>query len=201
MITSSKIRLIKEEDCAAILDIYGPFISNTTITFEYVVPTLHEFTQRIRNISVQYPWLVCEIKDQVVGYAYASRHRERAAYQWSVDVSVYIKADYHRKHIAKALYTALIKILKLQGYINAYAGITVPNEKSKYFHEGFGFKSVGIYHNEGYKHGAWHNVEWLEYAISEHSLEPASPKPISQVCEIKEFNDILDSAMKLISIS
>lgn len=200
MINNRKIRLANEDDSASLLEVYGPFIANTSITFEYEIPSIDVFKERIKNISMTYPWLVCEVNGKVVGYAYASKHRDRAAYQWSVDFAIYVDPKHHRNYIAKALYTALIKILKAQGYYNAYAGITLPNEKSQGFHESFGFALIGLYHNVGYKFGKWHDVGWFELKLAEHSQEPAMPRPITEICDTKEFSEILDEAVKLIRL-
>jgi len=200
MINSKIIRLVHTDDCVSLLDIYGPYIADTTVTFEYEIPDADAFKERIRNISGTYPWLVCELNGKIVGYAYASRHRERAAYQWSVDLSVYMDPEYHRNYIAKALYSALTKILKLQGYYNAYAGITLPNEKSERFHESFGFKLIGVYENVGYKFGKWLDVGWYWLKIAEHIDEPPNPKPITEICGTKEFKKILDDAAEVIRL-
>jgi L-amino acid N-acyltransferase YncA len=200
MIDSKKIRLVHTDDCTSLLNIYGPFISDTTVTFEYEIPDADAFKERIINISKTNPWLVCELNEKVVGYAYASRHRERAAYQWSVELSVYVDPEYHRHHIAKALYTALIKILKIQGYYNAYAGITMPNEKSERFHESFGFKLIGVYESVGYKFGRWLDVGWYWLKLAEHIKEPQHPKPITEICKTKEVMKILDEAVEIINL-
>lgn len=135
----------------------------------------------MKNISENFPWLVCEIDGENVGYAYASKHRERAAYQWSVDVTVYVNPKFHRNHIATALYTALFGLLNLLGYYNAYAGVSLPNDKSEGFHESFGFKPVGVFHNAGYKHEKWLDVKWFELPILENSQIPGSPKAIKDI--------------------
>lgn len=126
---SNKVRLAVIEDSEKILNIYKPFITNTIITFEYDVPSLEEFEDRMKNVQSRYPWFVCEIDDKFVGYAYASKFNERMAYDWSVDFSIYISPEYQGRKIGKGLYHALLKTLKLQGFCNAYALITSPNIK------------------------------------------------------------------------
>lgn len=200
MIKDKKIRLATEDDSDSILQIYTPYITNTAITFEYQVPTIMEFRERMANIQKNYPWLVCEISNHIVGYAYASRFREREAYKWSVDFSVYINQDYHRKNIGKALYFALFELLKLQGYYNAYAGVTLPNIKSENFHEAFGFKSIGVYHKVGYKFDSWHDVKWYELKIKELIQSPAKPKPIDEISYTNEFKAILEKTEQMIKI-
>lgn len=198
MSISKKIRLATEEDSDSLLKIYGEFITNTAVTFEVTIPSVLEFSQRIKNVLEKHPWLICEINGENIGYAYASKHRERAAYQWSVDVTVYISPKYHRKHIATALYTALIELLKVQGYYNAYAGVALPNIKSEGFHEFFCFKPVGVFHNVGYKFNEWRDVKWFELAISEHSKIPSSPKTINEIKDTEEFKVIIKNAIQMV---
>src|SRR6185436_1470712 len=133
------IRLATPADAKAILDIYAPYIQNTSFTFETEVPSTEEFAKRIETYLLNWPWLVCEIGGKIAGYAYATRHRERTAYQWCTESSVYIHDDHQRTGIARALYTALFEILKKQGFRNVYAVINLPNEKSVNFHESCGF--------------------------------------------------------------
>lgn len=162
------IRPVGEMDVADILAIYTPYITDTVISFETEVPSIEEFSERIDNIQKEFPYLVCEVDGKVVGYAYASKHRARSAYKYSVDVSVYVAANYHRKGIGKALYTSLFGLLDKYDYYSAYAGITLPNEKSIGLHKSFGFTEVGIYHNVGYKDGKWLDVIWLEKPLKEY---------------------------------
>lgn len=178
MIKTKSIRLVSDVDSASILDIYAPYISDTSITFECEVPTVQEFAKRVRSISEIYPWIVCRIDDCLAGYAYASQHHERVAYQWSVNLSVYIKDEYQRKGLARVLYTTLFELLGHLGYFRGLAGITYPNPKSERFHSNFGFRQVGVYHNVGYKLGQWHDVVWYEMAIKEPAQDPPDPLPI-----------------------
>ncbi len=166
------IRPLRETDAADILAIYAPYVTDTTITFETSVPTLKEFSKRIEKIQNDYPYLVCEVDGKVVGYAYASKHRERAAYQYSAEVSVYVASDYHQKGIGKALYERLFAALDDYKYYSAYAGITLPNDKSIGLHKSFGFVEVGIYHNIGYKDGKWLDVIWLEKPLKDYGIPP-----------------------------
>lgn len=195
---SKNIRLAVENDSVSLLNIYGEFIRNTAVTFETAVPSVLEFSKRISDVVESLPWLVCEIDGEIIGYAYASKHRERAAYRWSVDVTVYINPQYHRKHIATALYTALIELLKLQGYYSAYAGISLPNLKSEEFHKSFGFKPVGVFHNVGYKFDEWRDVKWFELALSDYSKNPFNPKTINEIKDTKEYENIINNAINII---
>lgn len=175
------IRLATPEDAASILEIYGPFILNTAVTFETELPTIANIENRIISYQQDWPWLVCEIDGTIAGYAYATKHRERAAYQWCAESSVYVHENFQQKGIAKALYNALFDILKYQGCRNVYAGITLPNAKSISFHEKFGFSKIADYKNIGYKSGAWHTVSWLELHLNGHSDSPALPVKLPEV--------------------
>lgn len=199
MTNNIKIRLADESDCQDMLDIYAPFVMDTTVSFEYEVPSYDEFKNRIVEIQVKYPWLVCEIDDEIIGYAYASTFNNRAAYDWSVDYSIYVRTVKHRMGIGTALYTCLTDILRLQGFYNAFAGITSSNKKSENFHRSFGFKSVGTYHNAGYKFNNWYDVQWFEYKIAETQNPPEKLKAIREINFTQELSDILKKAEKLIS--
>jgi Sortase and related acyltransferases len=174
------IRFAKPEDCPALLEIYGQYI-NTSITFEYALPTEREFADRIALISSTYPYLVCEENNRIAGYAYAARHRDRAAYQWSAELSVYLDRSSTSKGLGRQLYTLLMDILELQGITNVYGGVTVPNEKSEAFHKALGFRILGSFHNVGFKDGEWRDVMWFEKAIGEYS--PA-PQPLVRIGDV-----------------
>lgn len=156
-------------DAEEILAVYASYITDTSISFETEVPTIDAFAARIENIIKNYPYLVCEMNDKIIGFAYACRHRERAAYKYSVDISIYIDENYHRKGIGKQLYTKLFEQLKNQGFYTVFASITLPNENSIGLHKSFGFTEVGTYHNVGYKYGKWHDVIWLEKPLREYN--------------------------------
>ena len=192
-----KVRLAEESDCASLLQVYSPFITDTVITFEYKVPTIKEFGERISKIQEKYPYLVCEINDNIVGYAYASSFNEREAYDWSVDASVYINPLYHRRKIGKALYFSLFELLKLQGYCNVYAGITLPNVKSEGLHEYLGFTATGVYQNVGHKFGNWYDVKWYGLKINEYIQSPLKPKAIHEI-NSTEFKTIIEKAERII---
>jgi len=175
------MRLAALSDSESILKIYEPYITDTAITFEVVVPPLGEFSDRIKGIIKEYPFLVYEIDGAVVGYAYASKHMERAAYAYDVNVSVYVASEYHGSGAAYKLYECLFILLKELGYKNAYAIITEPNIKSLKFHDKFGFTLIGTHHKTGYKFGQWHDVTWLEKTISEHDDKPGKISLISEI--------------------
>jgi len=175
------IRLATEEDAKGILDIYAPYIENTSFTFETETPTIDAFKERIKTYLINWPWLVWEVDGKIAGYAYATRHRERAAYQWCTEASVYIHDDHQRSGIARALYTALFEILEKQGFRNVYAVINLPNEKSVAFHESCGFVYFATYEKVGYKLGRWKNVGWWKLQLNEYNMEPEPPIPFSEM--------------------
>jgi phosphinothricin acetyltransferase len=177
----SALRLATPSDAKSILDIYAPYIRNTSLTFETEVPTEKAFAERIEKYLGKWPWLVCEINGVVAGYAYSSLYRERTAYQWSVECSVYIHDDFQKAGIAKALYTSLFEILKKQGYNNVYAVINLPNDKSVAFHEKCGFEYFATYEKVGYKLGQWKNVGWWRLILNEFGDDPPAPISFSEL--------------------
>jgi len=176
-----RIRLAGETDAEALAAIYAPFVEQTAISFETVPPGREEMRRRIVETTAVYPWLVCELEGTVVGYAYATQHRVRAAYRWSVDTSAYIQAAHHRRGIGRALYASLFEVLRGQGFFNAYAGITLPNAASVGLHEAVGFTHLGVYEQVGYKFGTWHDVGWWQLALQAHAANPDEPRALSTV--------------------
>ncbi len=166
------IRIADPADAREVADIYGPIVAATAISFEAEPPTAREMEGRIVATLEFAPWLVCADGERVAGYAYASRHRERAAYRWCVDVSVYVRDVERRSGVGRALYTSLFELLRLQGFYAAHAGITLPNEASVRLHESLGFRPVGVYPRVGYKRGAWHDVGWWQLPLRDRSGEP-----------------------------
>lgn len=192
------IRFATGEDALGVLEIYAPFVTYTAVTFEYDVPRSFEMKRRINTVRNKYPWLICEKDGQVAGYAYAHPFFSRAAYSWDAELSVYIREDCQRCNIASALYYAVIEFLKLQGFCNAFALVTVPNEKSLAFHTAFGFSTAGVLHNAGYKLGGWHDVTILEKSlINEYSHAPREILPITAV-ETADAERIFANAGKII---
>jgi len=175
----NQLRLATPDDAAGILAIYAPYITNTSLTFEMEVPALEAFAERIRSYLVNWPWLVCEKEGRIAGYAYATRYRERTAYQWCTESSIYIHEEFQHSGIGKSLYGALFHILQKQGFRNVYAVINLPNEKSVTFHEMLGFTYFAMYEQVGYKLGKWKNVGWWRLVINEFGDEPAPPIPFS----------------------
>lgn len=176
---STAIRLATPQDAAAMLAIYVPFVEETSITFETTSPDTGQFAKRISDYMIDFPWLVAESAGVIAGYAYAYRYRERIAYQWSVECSVYIHPDHYRRGIAQALYRSLFAILQKQGFNNVYAVINLPNEPSVALHEALGFRWFATYDHVGYKLGKWKNVGWWALQLNDYIDEPPPPVPFS----------------------
>lgn len=189
-----QIRLINESDCAATLNIYKPYVLHTIISFEYEPPSFEEYLQRIQTNTAEYPWLVCLFENNIIGYAYVSKHRYRTAYQWSPESTIYLAPEAQGKGIARLLYETLFSILRLQGYFNVYAGVALPNEKSVGFHRALGFEEIGIFKKVGYKHGGWHDTHWFQLELKEHAPNPPFPRTINEVKKDISFNQIMEAA-------
>ncbi len=194
---SPTIRLATPDDAAQVQAIYSPYCL-TPISFELGPPTVEEVQGRITRVLELTPWLVCEDGGEVVGYAYASRHRERPAYQWSVDTSVYVHHQRQRLGVGRALYTSLFAVLALQGYVNAYAGATLPNPASVGLHEAMGFELVGIYRQVGYKCGAWHDVAWYQRPVQPRPGEPQPPGRLEEVQGLAGWESALGAGLRLL---
>lgn len=195
---TTKIRLACADDAVQIQAIYAPIVAETTISFEQVVPTVEDMAERIEKTTERYPWLACTDGDTIAGYVYATAHRVRAAYQWSVDVSVYVHPNYRRRGMGRALYTALFQVLAAQGFYNAYAGIALPNTGSVGVHEAVGFVPVGVYKQVGYKLGAWHDVGWWQLALQPKDAEPQTPIPIADLIDSVQWNAAIDAGLALL---
>ena len=173
------IRSAKLKDAPALLGIYAPYVLETAITFEYDVPTEAEFARRIAETMKKYPYLVLEDGGEAVGYAYAGTFKARAAYDWAVETTIYLRRDAQGKGYGKALYTALEDELKRRHYLNAYACITWLDAEDEYvthlsprFHERMGYRLCGTFRKCGYKFGRWYDMIWMEKWLGEHSENP-----------------------------
>jgi L-amino acid N-acyltransferase YncA len=184
-----KIRRIREEDTARVLAIYQPYIEETVITFEYEVPSLEVFRERIRGICKNFPWLVCEEDNKVVGYAYASYFSGRTAFAWDCELSVYLDKEYYARGIGSVLYQKLLKLVKIQGYYNAYALIALPNQKSEVLHNKLGFNYEGCLNKAGYKFQKWVDLGYYvkrlqsdfepkDFPVSIHKIDDSVIKKI-----------------------
>ena len=159
------IRTGSEADAAALLEIYRPYVEFSAVSFETIVPTVEEFASRMAKAVRGWQWLVAERDGQCLGFAYGSSHRARHAYQWSVEVSVYVHRDFHRQGIGRTLYLRLFDDLAEKGFCNAFAGVTLPNESSVGLHRSLGFETIGTFKAVGRKFGRWHDVAWLQRAL------------------------------------
>ena len=176
-----EIRLARLEDAPACLEIYTPVVLETAISFELTPPTAGELSSRMADVLSFAPWLVCQNGDRTAGYAYASRFRARPAYQWSVEVTVYVGSQWRKNGIAAALYKNLLDCLRAQGFVNAYAIITLPNPGSVALHEKLGFGRIGILESAGYKLDQWHDLGWWHLRLMEPAPDPAPPLPLEKV--------------------
>ena len=175
------IRFATEHDLSAMLEIYRPYVENTTYSFEYEPPAPEVFARRFREHVAQFPWLVWEEDGAVLGYAYAGAPWERAAYSWCAEVSIYLHPDIHGRGTGKQLYARLEDILTKQGYRVAYALITTENQGSVRFHEKLGYRYHSTFENCGYKMGRWLGVIWLQKQLNPLGDPEAFPEKWTQV--------------------
>lgn len=185
------IRNASPADAGKILEIYAPYVLNTAITFEYEIPSLSEFEDRISNTLKKYPYLVAERDGEIAGYSYAGAFKGRAAYDWAVETSIYLRSDLRRSGIGSKLYSALERELKKQNILSLYACIAYPHTEDEYltkasvkFHEHLGFKTVGEFTECGFKFGRWYNMVWMEKHIGEHTSNPD---------DVIWFSDLIDN--------
>lgn len=170
------IRDVKLEDAGKLLEIYKPYVDDTAITFEYEVPSEEEFKSRITNITKKYPYFVAELDGEIVGYCYAGAFKTRAAYDWAVETTIYIKKGMRRSGIGRMLYTKLEETLKAQGILNVCACIAYPKVEDEHltmdsinFHDRLGYTIVGRFHDCGYKFDTWYDMVWMEKIVGEHT--------------------------------
>ena len=188
--TQILLRTARLSDAARLVEIYAPYVTDTAITFEYEVPSVEEFRSRIEKTLEKYPYIVAEQNGRILGYTYASAFARRAAYNWSVELSIYLDMEIRRQGIGGRLYKALEEILKEMHILNMNACISWPKAEDEYltknsvqFHEHMGFRLAGEFHDSGYKFGRWYNVVWMEKMIGDH---PENPKPVRAFPEIRE---------------
>jgi phosphinothricin acetyltransferase len=179
-----RIRMASEADAAALAAIYAPYVRGTAITFEYEAPSVDEFARRMRETQKKYPWLVAEAEGRAAGYAYASAFNERAAYQWTVETSVYVAPDFQGRGVGKRLYEALEALLKKQNILNltahisCAAGMDARQNPSVAFHARMGYREIGRFAKCGYKLGAWHDVVWMQKVLGEHPAQPEAARGV-----------------------
>jgi phosphinothricin acetyltransferase len=168
-----------QRDAAACAAIYAPHVEDSPISFEERAPGAAEMAERIERYSASHAWLVAELDGEVVGYAYACAHRERPAYRWAVDVSVYVAEGRQGRGVGAALYRALFERLRERGFRVAFAGVTLPNPASVALHESLGFAPIGVARGIGWKQGAWRDVGWWQLHLAPEAEDPP-PEPIPQ---------------------
>jgi L-amino acid N-acyltransferase YncA len=198
MKTKFTLRLATIQDADQIAEIYTPYVLDTPASFELDPPTAEEMGGRIARTLERTPWLVCEQDGKIKGYAYAGPHHARAAYRWSVDVSSYVRRGSHRQGIGRALYTALLDMLPLQGFFSAYAGITLPNPASVGLHEALGFTPVGVYRKAGYKLGRWYDVGWWQRPLGEYPADPREPLALRQTLGTPVWQAAIERGLALL---
>jgi len=192
------IRLAQVADADALSRIYAPSVTQRPISFERAAPEAPEMAARIAATLPSLPWLVLAAEGGVLGFAYAAKHRERGAYLWSVDVSVYVDERGQRRGIARGLYTSLFALLRLQGYYAAHAGIALPNPASVGLHESLGFRLIGVFPRVGYKLDGWRDVGWWQLPLREREGEPAPPLSIPEAQREPGWSAALGAGVPLV---
>ena len=190
-----KIRQVQLSDAEQILKVYAPFITDTCISFEYVVPSVEEFAQRIAGISAEYPYIVLEADGEIVGYAYAHRYLERVAYSWDVEVTIYLEPKVQGKGLGVVLYDALEKLLALQNIKNLYSCITGDNVHSIEMHRSMGYELIGTFPKAGFKHDRWLDVVWMAKTIGEKENAPMAVVPFAEL-EASAVEKVLEEVNK-----
>ncbi len=189
------LRIATADDLAQILSIYSPYVENTTVSFEYDVPSMEEFLDRFRQITAQFPWLVWEEDGKIAGYAYACAPFSRAAYRWCAEPSIYIRPDRQGKGIGKKLYLALESLLCMQGYQLSYAIITSENAASLAFHKAMGYSVLSEFPHCAWKFGRNLGIIWMEKRLIPNELPSnppiAFPYLVKNDKKIKKFLDTL----------
>jgi L-amino acid N-acyltransferase YncA len=188
------VRIATPGDGAACAAIYGPYVLETPVSFELRPPDADEMTARIERVLERTPWLVAETGGSIVGYAYATRHRERPAYDWTAETAVYVDRDARGQGVGSAAMTALLAVLRLQGFHLAVAGITPPNPASVALHRNLGFERIGEFEAIGWKMGAWQGVEWFGLELGPREAAPAPVRFLSELRGAAGLDDALRSA-------
>lgn len=193
-----RIRVASEDDAEALLAIYAPYVIKTAITFECEVPTLEEFRDRIHHTLQKYPYLVAEQKGKILGYVYVSPFKERAAYDWAVETSIYVEETLQHSGVGGRLNRALEAVCGAMGILNMEACIGVPQvedehltRNSEEYHAHIGYRLVGEFDKCGYKFGRWYNMVWMEKMIGEHKDEMQTPTWFPELSGVQELLDSL----------
>ena len=188
-----RLRLATPDDGPACLAVYAPYVRDTAITFELEPPDPAEMSARIAKTIERTPWIVAEVDGVVRGYSYAGSWRERPAYSWTAESTVYVDGNHRGLGIGRATMVALLDMLRFQGFHSIVAGITPPNPGSVALHLSLGFERVGTFEAVGWKHGSWHGAEWFRAEIAERT-EPASIRPLPEIRDSAEVRAILGAA-------
>lgn len=179
---SPSIRFATPADAEQIAEIYAPIVRDSIISFEEEPPDASEIRARMAALQGRYPWLVAvDADDRVLGYAYASEHRVRPGYRWSVDTTIYLAQRARGRGLGKVLYSDLLRIVEEQGFYTAYAGITLPNDASVGVHASVGFTLLTVFPAVGFKHGRWHDVSWWRRPLKEPTGVPHEPLPLDAI--------------------
>ena len=192
------IRTATTEDAEALLNIYAWYVQRTAITFEYAVPALEEFRQRIARTLSVYPYLCAERSGKLLGYAYASQYQSRAAYQWGAEGSIYLEQGVRGSGLGTPLYRCLMELLRCQGVRTFYGCITHPNPASEAFHQKLGFTQAGLFPKAGYKLGQWWDILWMELPLGERSAPPEPFRPFPSL-ERETVKKVLEQAKKALN--
>lgn len=185
------IRPAQESDAAAVAAVYAPYVDSTAVSFEAEAPTAAVMAQRISTTLDTHPWLVAERDGEIVGFAYAGKHSQRAAYRWTVDVTVYVREQERRSGVGRRLYAALLATLRGQGFRSAFAEIVLPNPGSARLHETLGFRPVGTHKDIGFKLGRWHDIEYWRLGLSDGPGPPSEPLAFAYFRITPAFADVL----------
>lgn len=175
------IRPVTINDIPQLLRIYTPYILDTAYTPVFEIPSLPDFEKQLIKTIAFYPFLVCLLNGEIVGYAYGHPYRPAAGHQWSAETSIYLSAEAQGTGIARSLYQALLALLAMQGFVNVFAGIILPNERSMAFHKKLQFMPAGIFRKGIYKKGHWHDVQWMQLTIGHHTKNPSLPKSFEEI--------------------
>jgi L-amino acid N-acyltransferase YncA len=195
---SASIRLAHEADAEQILRIYRPYVIETWITFELEPPSVEGIKRRVREVLGRAPWLVADCDGEIAGYAYAGSFNPRAAYQWSVETTVYVEREQHRRGVGRAIYAALLDCLRLQGYCTAIGIVALPNPASIGLHETLGFRLAGTFSSVGYKLGDWRDVGWWQLRLKELPDEPMPPMGLVAAIATADWNRAIETGEMLL---
>ena len=184
------IRPAHDADAAAVAAVYAPYVYDTAVSFELEAPTAAIMARRIDETLVTHPWLIADRGGDVVGYAYAGKHSQRAAYRWTADVTIYVRAQERRSGIGRSLYSALLTMLRRMGLRSAFAEIVLPNSGSVGLHEAMGFQHIGTHKDIGFKLGRWHDIGYWRLGLSEGATAPSEPIPFASFRKTSAFDEV-----------